>query len=152
LGFYRPNQIEEVVLVDGVFLFSTKENSLQYPFDENYSSFHFYDLDFSLNLFNSGKINYVTNSIQIEHFSSGSLNQQWVKSSKLYSSKWPMGIYKSFNHKKLVYNFEKLAFNSHLETLFINKYYLETFKLFIFNMQYISIKICFRIFKTLLNG
>ena len=50
VGFENENQVEEVILVDGVFLFTTKENCIKNPFDERYNSFHFYDLDFSLSL------------------------------------------------------------------------------------------------------
>lgn len=151
-GFNKSNQVEEVLLVDGVFLFSTKENLLKHPFNENYNSFHFYDLDLSLNLYNSGKINYVTNAIQIEHFSSGSLNKQWVKSSKLFSNNWSMGVYNLVDRKISKSKFEKLAFNSHFETLLENKFYFEIFKLLILNPQYISVKIYLRLFKTVFNG
>lgn len=39
------------------------------------------------NFFHIGKINYVTNSILNEHFSSGKLNNDWIKSSKIFSFK-----------------------------------------------------------------
>ncbi len=139
VGFENENQVEEVILVDGVFLFTTKENCIKNPFDERYNSFHFYDLDFSLSLKKNGKTNYVSNAILLEHFSAGSLNKDWIKSSFFFEKKWK--DFKTFNLNKNRDNkyFEKLAFNSRLRVLLENKCFMEGMKLFLLNLKFWSI-------------
>lgn len=139
-GFKKDNQVEEVILVDGVFLYTTKENCLNYPFDEVYNSFHFYDLDFSLNLIKNGKINYVTNSILLEHFSAGSLNKEWIKSSIIFGKKWKKNMI--VNKIEILDNkyFEKLAFNSRYRVLLENKFFKEALILLFLNVTFFSLK------------
>lgn len=148
IGFDFENQLEEVVLVDGVFLFTTRENCLATPFDEKYKSFHFYDLDFSLSLHISGKKNYVTNSIMVEHYSAGSLNKDWVQASFIYQDKWP-GTY--FSNPNIQGDFERLAFNSRKNILLENKYYLKTF-FSLLKIKYFSIHSMILFIKSLLRG
>jgi len=148
LGFTYENQIEEVILVDGVLLFTTKENYLINPFDENYSSFHFYDLDYSLGMKKNGKINYVTNTILLEHFSSGSLNKDWIEASFKYEKKWNkcVGLIEvTDNH------FEILAFESRVQILLQNRFYLKTIQL-LFHYKYITIKLFRVILKSIFRG
>lgn len=147
-GFKNENEVERVVLVDGVLLFTTRENCLINPFDENYKSFHFYDLDFSLSLHKSGKINYVTNAILIEHYSAGSLNNDWVNASFFYQKKWPQTFYLTEN---AISDFEKMAFDSWLQILLENKLYFRTFR-FLLKAKYFSIRILILIIKALLRG
>jgi hypothetical protein len=138
-GFETENQVEEVILVDGVFLFSTRDNCLNYPFDETYNSFHFYDLDFSLSLKKNGKRNYVTNSILLEHYSAGSLNKDWVDSSFLFEKKWgEFEKVKSIDDQKKKY-LERLAFNSRFRVLLDNKFKKKAIILFLSNMEFLSI-------------
>jgi hypothetical protein len=147
-GFNNENQLEKVVLVDGVLLFTTRENCVVNPFDETYNSFHFYDLDFSLSLHKSGKINYVTNSILIEHYSAGSLNKDWIKASFFYQKKWPQAFYDKENTPR---NFEKLAYDTRLQILFENKFYFQTFRSLL-KIKYVSTRILILIIKSLLRG
>jgi hypothetical protein len=147
-GFNKENQVEEVVLVDGVLLFTTSENCLVNPFDEKYKSFHFYDLDFSMSLYKSGKINYVTNSILIEHYSAGSLNKDWIRASFFYQKKWPQATYDK-EYKQI--NFEKLAFDSRLQILLENKDYFNTFRSLL-KFKYVSSRILILIIKSLLRA
>jgi hypothetical protein len=148
LGFTYDNQIEEVLLVDGVFLYTTKENCLHNPFDENYCSFHFYDLDFSLSMHKFGKKNYVTNAILIEHFSSGSLNKDWVEASFKYQKKWGNALTVSQNTNK---SLEKLAYESRVQILLKNKFYLKTFQS-MFRIDFLSMKLFLVVFKSIVRG
>lgn len=139
-GFEKKNQVEEVILVDGVFLYTNKENCLKVPFDETYNSFHFYDLDFALNQFKNGKTNYVTNSILVEHFSAGSLNEEWIDSSFYFGKKWKefMKVNSIFINDKEY--FEKLAFDSRLRILLDCRYFSAAFVLFSSNLFYFSLR------------
>ncbi len=138
LGFSEENQIEEVVLVDGVFLYTTKEICLNNPFDERYNSFHFYDLDFCLSLYLNGKTNYVSNSILIEHFSPGSLNRDWVISSFLFEKKWSQfNKVISIDSQENMY-YEQLAFNSRFRVLLGANYKNKAIVLFLFNLRFFS--------------
>lgn len=148
VGFTHENQVEEVILVDGVLLYTTKENCLIDPFDENYGSFHFYDLDFSLKMKKSGKTNYVTNSIFIEHYSAGSLNKDWVKSSFIFDHKWNKVSKFSFNTNNYL---ERLAFRSRIQVLVENKFYLRTFQAMI-RFNFFSMKIWSVVLKSILRG
>ena len=138
VSFEKEGQVEEVIIVDGVLLFTTKENCLLNPFDEKYNSFHFYDLDFSLNQVKSGKINYVTNSILLEHYSAGNLNKEWINSSFFFGKKW-----QEFNKVSSIdidseKYFEKLAFNSRFRVLLENEFFKEAMILFFSNLRFLS--------------
>lgn len=148
LGFTYDNQIEEVLLVDGVLLYTSKENCSHNPFDENYNSFHFYDLDFSLCMHKFRKKNYVTNAILIEHYSSGSLNKDWVHASYKYQKKWGGTRNISKNTNK---SLEKLAYESRVQILLKNKFYMKTFQS-MFRFDLLSMKLFLVIFKSILRG
>lgn len=151
-GFNTENQIEEVILVDGVFLFTTRYNCVNYPFDETYNSFLFYDLDFSLNLIKNGKINYVTNSILLTHYSSGILNKDWVSSSFLFEKKWKeFKKVNSIEMRKKKY-YENLAFNSRFRLLLDNEYFKEAMTLLFLNINFFSLSILKYLNRFFKNG
>ena len=58
---------QEVLTLDGVFLFGKKEIFLEVGFDKSLKGFHAYDLSISLRTAMKYK-NYVTNTINIHHF------------------------------------------------------------------------------------
>jgi hypothetical protein len=149
VGFYKPKQIEEVILVDGVFMYTKKNNCLDIPFDEVYDSFHFYDLDFSMSMIANGKRNYVSNLILIEHFSCGSLNSDWLRSSFIFKKKWQKGIYNLIDYKNYSL-FEKLALNSQLKVAVENKSYLAIIKLLLSFSRYIHLGRNLRTLKSIL--
>ena len=81
-------QFSEVKTLDGVFLFTKKEVWQAHHFDETtFDKFHCYDLDFCLQVGQQSKI-FVFNNLLIEHFSSGSLNKDWVHYSIKLAEKW----------------------------------------------------------------
>ena len=70
------NEIQEVVVVDGVF-FSVMKSRIKMNFDEKYKGFHFYDISFCIdNYMNDVKIG-VHSNIIITHKSVGRTNEQW---------------------------------------------------------------------------
>lgn len=88
-------KIAEVACVDGVFLATTKSIIQKIPFDESLlTGFHGYDLDLSLAIGQHYKVG-VTYEILAEHFSEGSLNLDWLKSSLLVHEKWADSLPKS---------------------------------------------------------
>ncbi|WP_035141641.1 glycosyltransferase [Flavobacterium daejeonense] len=91
---WRENTIEEVVVIDGVFMVAKKLSFLR--FNEKMFGFHNYDMNLSLEcLINNYKI-VVTKEILIEHFSLGTLNESWytstIKFRKLYRRYLPLKI------------------------------------------------------------
>ena len=83
------NEIKsEVVAVDGLFFCIRKDLFDVIRFDENYGGFHFYDIDISLQVL---RLNYkivCVYDIFVEHISASVLNEAWIKSSRLFYSKW----------------------------------------------------------------
>lgn len=148
--------IDEVVVLDGVWLCMRKEVWSKFPFDEvTLNGFHFYDLDICLQCLCEYK-NYVTYEIQIEHFSLGSQNRSWVKNTILFHRKWKntLPVFTSdvasknreinYIERKASKEFLDHLFNNQYDTLYILKYILTHIKLFRFNRYYLHI------FKTLI--
>lgn len=76
-GFKRlPN--EEVVVIDGVFMAARKDQKIS--FNETMLGFHNYDLNLSFEYKRKGYKIIVSNEILLEHFSLGSLNEDWLNS------------------------------------------------------------------------
>lgn len=80
---------EEVVCVDGVFLLTRKSLLSKIMFDEQIiTGFHGYDMDFSLQVFNSGHKVVVTEGINLIHFSGGKRDLVWLQTNQRISHKW----------------------------------------------------------------
>ena len=104
----------EVKTLDGVFLFTKKEVWKKYRFDETtFDKFHCYDLDFCLQVGQQFKI-FVFNNLLIEHFSSGSLNKDWVNYSIKLTEKWqnvlPVGNIPKDHQKDIEWRNRKIFF------------------------------------------
>ena len=82
-------QIEDVVCLDGVILFTKKSVFKECLFDEALlKGFHGYDIDFSLQVFFSGKRVVVDREIKIFHFSLGQFGKDKAKAEWRISRKW----------------------------------------------------------------
>lgn len=80
---------DEVICLDGAFLCTKKSTWAQFPFDEiNFKGFHFYDLDWSLQLHLAGLKNRVVFDILLEHFSQGNRDISFLKDFILFQNKW----------------------------------------------------------------
>jgi len=92
-GFGKDSE-SEVVVIDGVFMVLKK--SIDIMFNEKMIGYHNYDLNISFECKKKGYQVFVTNQILIEHFSSGSLNKDWVVSShilhNIYDSILPLQV------------------------------------------------------------
>lgn len=99
-GFILNNDIEEVVVIDGVFMMMKRID--QYEFDTSFTGFHNYDIDLSIAVKKQKLKVVVTNLILLEHFSKGMINKSWLKSSiKLYNKHTkilPLSVTKKLNH------------------------------------------------------
>jgi hypothetical protein len=79
----------EVLVLDGVFLFTRKEVWKTCQFDPvTFDAFHLYDQDISLNAHLNGYKNFVCFTIQLEHDSVGSFSEKWYQYSLLFCKKW----------------------------------------------------------------
>lgn len=82
-------QVEDVVILDGVILFTKKSIFQKCLFDERLlTGFHGYDTDFSLQVFFSGKRVVVDRAIKIFHFSLGHFGKDKAKAEWKISKKW----------------------------------------------------------------
>jgi len=80
---------DEVVCVDGVFLFTRKEIWQQCRFDEDLlTNYHGYDIDFSLQVFFEGYKVLVNNYLLIQHFSMGRLDEHFYQAQRIIQQKW----------------------------------------------------------------
>jgi len=80
------NQIDDVVLVDGLFIALNKKNIKQ-KFNEEIKGFHFYDVDFSFrNFIEDVKIG-VMYDVRVTHKSIGETNDQWEQNRIIFAKK-----------------------------------------------------------------
>lgn len=86
MGWQNENQIEEVAVIDGVFMFAKKEENIF--FNREDLGFHNYDLYLSA-IYNKFNFKVVAiNSVLIEHFSIGNLNSKWLESAYVFYKKY----------------------------------------------------------------
>jgi glycosyltransferase involved in cell wall biosynthesis len=81
------NQIDDVVLVDGLFIVINRKK-IKEKFNEEIKGFHFYDVDFSFrNFIKDVKIG-VMYDVRVTHKSIGQTNDQWEENRKIFSEKY----------------------------------------------------------------
>lgn len=86
----NPNneRFARVITLDGLCLFMPKRVWSEIRFDEErFDAFHGYDLDIAMSVAERYK-NYVCFTLEIEHLSEGSYNEQWIKATKDIHKKW----------------------------------------------------------------
>lgn len=90
---FENEQNTEVVAIDGVFM--VMRNDKQIRFEDKMKGFHNYDLNISFEYIKKGYKIVVTNEVLIEHFSLGTLNEAWVRSTHkihdIYIKLLPLG-------------------------------------------------------------
>lgn len=83
----KGNQLDDVVLVDGLFIVVNKKN-IKETFNEEIKGFHFYDVDFSFrNFIRDVKIG-VMYDVRVTHKSVGQTNDQWEKNREVFAEKY----------------------------------------------------------------
>lgn len=88
--YHNPHNemLSGVVVVDGVWFCCRKEVWQNNRFDEtHFRGFHFYDLDFSLQVFRTMKV-CVCYDILLEHLSAGTINKGWTEAALVFHEKW----------------------------------------------------------------
>jgi len=83
----KGNQLDDVVLVDGLFIVINKQNIKQ-NFNEDIKGFHFYDVDFSFRNFIEGVKIGVMYDVRVTHKSIGQTNEQWEKNKNVFAEKY----------------------------------------------------------------
>jgi len=79
----------KVITLDGFFLFTSRNNWIITKFDENtFDGFHFYDMDFSMCHYLSGRINYVCHIIEATHLSRGTYEKDYFDAAGKFRSKY----------------------------------------------------------------
>lgn len=100
---FENEQNTEVVSIDGVFMTMHKDKCIY--FNTEMSGFHNYDLSISMEYKKQGYKIIVTNEIVLEHFSLGTINEAWVRSTyeihKIYKKLLPLYKYEKPMDKKL---------------------------------------------------
>jgi hypothetical protein len=81
------NQLDNVLLVDGLFLAINKKN-IKKNFNEDVKGFHFYDVDFSFRNYLEGVKIGVMYDVRITHKSIGMTNEQWEKNREEFAEKF----------------------------------------------------------------
>lgn len=96
----KGNQLDDVVLVDGLFIVINKKNIKQ-NFNEDIKGFHFYDVDFSFRNFIDGVKIGVMYDVRVTHKSIGQTNEQWEKNREVFAEKYkdvlPVKVKKNLN-------------------------------------------------------
>lgn len=100
------NKIEDVVLVDGLFL-AINKNKLKHKFDQEIKGFHFYDLGICLpNFLSDVKIGVIFD-VRVTHLSIGQTNQEWennrISFSQRYSNVLPIDINNKSNSQTFIF-------------------------------------------------
>lgn len=85
----NKTDLSDVVCIDGVFMFTTKNIASAIQFDSvTFTGYHCYDLDFSTAVFLSGYRVVVDREIQLFHYSQGNFNHTFSRYAKLYCRKY----------------------------------------------------------------
>ena len=88
-NYMKNSKTMEAVVVDGVWFCIRKSLFKLISFDENtFKGFHCYDLDICLQVREKESSVKVVSDILLEHFSMGSLNNDWISNSLILYNKW----------------------------------------------------------------
>lgn len=98
------NNIDDVVCLDGVFLFTKKEVFHTCCFDEKMlTNFHGYDIDFSLQIYFQSYRIIVDRELLLIHHSGGNYSTQYTQANRLISKKWKAKLPAATNDTDLKY-------------------------------------------------
>jgi glycosyltransferase involved in cell wall biosynthesis len=140
---FDKNPIEEVVVIDGVFMVLRKKDKIS--FHKSMTGFHNYDLNLSFECKKQGLKIVVTNQLLIEHFSIGSINKEWIASTskmhELYQKILPLLLDVAPQSESLeIANAKKFILQSLLfhERLIAFKYWTKLFVIYPFLKFHLS--------------
>jgi hypothetical protein len=135
--------IEEVVTLDGCWLFTTAKIAQEFKFDETtLKGFHCYDLDYSLQVGSKYKVGVVF-GLELIHLSSGSYQRDWVVETFKFYKKWkkklPLTTAKPIPSYQEMSDYEFNVFNFTLDR--IDKYNTCVYEMFKFLYSFRFIKL-----------
>lgn len=81
------NNLESVVLVDGLF-FAVNKKNIKVNFNKEIEGFHFYDVDFCFRNYIEGVKIGVCTDIRVTHLSIGETNDEWERNRDIFAKKW----------------------------------------------------------------
>lgn len=85
----KHKEIDDVICIDGVFMFVRKEVFKFCRFDDKLlTHFHGYDIDFSLQVFFQAYRIIVDRGIVLDHYSNGDYSKQNVAANRMIGKKW----------------------------------------------------------------
>lgn len=86
---YGSKKVKEIVAFDGLWFCIRKSLFEQIAFDElNFTGFHFYDIDISMQIHNLNVKMYCITDVFIKHLSFGNLDDKWIESLFIFQKKW----------------------------------------------------------------
>lgn len=133
-------ELQNVVVLDGMWFCTRKEIALKFPFDEEtFKGFHCYDLDYCLNVGQYYDIA-VTFNVLMEHFSEGNYSKEWFLDTLKLQNKWENSLPRKINeidtklasliekrgYKRLLLNLVYLGFSLEYIFKFLNKFRIKT--------------------------
>lgn len=83
----QGNQLDEVLLIDGLFMALSKKR-IKLNFNEEVKGFHFYDVDFSFSNYLEGVRIGVMYDIRITHKSVGQTNDEWEINKQIFANRY----------------------------------------------------------------
>lgn len=122
----KKNEIEDVVIVDGIFLFTKNDVMKKCRFDDNtLNHFHAYDTDFSLQVFFQSYRVIVDRGIILVHFSPGIFAADFANENKKIVNKWKKKLPVAsndlnFNRLQLLF-YDSLCWYGYLKNMIIRK-------------------------------
>jgi hypothetical protein len=132
---------EEVIVLDGCFLCTTKKVFSKVQFDaQHFKGFHCYDIDFSFAVSLQYKV-VVVYDILLEHLSAGGFNERWMKETFTLHRKWKAAIPRAADKlsKQDVYMQEAGAYYFLLERVLQLRYGYNAFLKMNFSKKLISL-------------
>ena len=141
----------KVAILDGLWFCIRKDLFEKIEFDEiKYNGFHFYDLDISMQIKNLNYDIFCLFNIKIEHISSSKTDENWIKNSIIFYSKWqsnlPTSLIKmsfkqfiivNYNAFKIGYNIYKSNNVRHPFLFLLNKsHFLKLFSYYVKSLKF----------------
>ena len=114
------NSLQEVCLIDGVFI-SFNKNNIKHRFNESVEGFHFYDVYFSVENHLSGCKIGVTHDFRLTHKSIGMTNEKWeenrLKFVENFKDNLPIKLVPNIDYNQITYSKPKKRHNLVLQTV-----------------------------------
>ncbi len=122
-------EVSDVVCIDGVWFCCRKDIWGHHRFDNrNFTGFHFYDLDFSMQIFQKFRV-CITYNVVISHYSDGKKDIGWIENAVIFADKWKdhLPVFIPPLDSEMIKRVERFNYLSFIIILIQNKYYRRYF-------------------------